>query len=138
MLLSIQITKFFILYMYQLRAFIKFNTHQKFLLYYYGIIIILGLVSLTLCFKFPNMHALRFNRASLLNIGFMLSKNECDYMVMHDIDLLPLNDGLEYRYPAEGPLHISSPELHPLYHYKKFVGGILSMTREQFTRVSDV
>jgi hypothetical protein len=84
------------------------------------------------------MYALRFNRASLLNIGFMLSKNECDYMVMHDIDLLPLNDELKYRYPAEGPLHISSPELHPLYHYKKFVGGILSMTREQFTRVSDV
>ena len=84
------------------------------------------------------MRALRFNRASLLNIGFMLSKNECDYMVMHDIDLLPLNNGLEYRYPAEGPLHISSPELHPLYHYKKFVGGILSMTREQFTRVSGI
>ena len=80
----------------------------------------------------------RFNRASLLNIGFMLSKNECDYMVMHDIDLLPLNDDLQYRYPAEGPLHISAPELHPLYHYKKFVGGILSMTREQFTRVSTV
>lgn len=78
---------------------------------------------------------LRFNRASLLNIGFVLSKNECDYMVMHDIDLLPMNDEVKYRYPTEGPLHISSPELHPLYHYKKFVGGILSMTREQFQRV---
>ena len=92
------------------------------------------------CADILNHHhpAPRFNRASLLNIGFMLSKNECDYMVMHDIDLLPLNDDLKYRYPAEGPLHISAPELHPLYHYKKFVGGILSMTREQFTRVSDV
>lgn len=58
-------------------------------------------------------------------------------MVMHDIDLLPMNDELRYRYPAEGPLHISSPELHPLYHYKKFVGGILSMTREQFERVCE-
>ena len=77
----------------------------------------------------------RFNRASLLNIGFVLSRNECDYMVMHDIDLLPMNDQLKYRYPSEGPRHISSPELHPLYHYKKFVGGILSMTREQFEKV---
>ena len=59
-------------------------------------------------------------------------------MVMHDIDLLPMNDQVKYRYPSEGPLHISSPELHPLYHYKKFVGGILSMTRQQFERVSTV
>lgn len=80
-------------------------------------------------------HTLRFNRAALLNIGFLLSKNECDYLVMHDIDLLPLNDQLPYHYPALSPLHISSPELHPLYHYKKFVGGILMMYRAQFKKV---
>lgn len=78
----------------------------------------------------------RFNRASLLNIGFLLSRNECDYMVMHDIDLLPLNDDLRYDYPAEGPFHVSSPELHPLYHYKTFVGGVLMLTREQFEKVN--
>ena len=79
----------------------------------------------------------RFNRASLLNIGFLLSRNECDYMVMHDIDLLPTNNALPYPYPSEGPFHVSSPELHPLYHYKTFVGGILIMSREQFETVRD-
>lgn len=77
----------------------------------------------------------RFNRASLLNIGFLLSKNECDFMVMHDIDLLPLNDDLIYEFPSKGPFHVSSPELHPLYHYKTFVGGILILSREQFEKV---
>lgn len=79
----------------------------------------------------------RFNRATLLNIGFLLSRNECDYMAMHDVDLLPLNDDLKYSYPYRGPLHVSSPELHPLYHYKTFVGGILIMSRDQFEKVRD-
>ena len=83
----------------------------------------------------PSIH--RFNRASLLNIGFLLSRKECDYIAMHDIDLLPLNDELKYSFPQAGPLHVSSPELHPLYHYKTFVGGILLMSRGQFEKVSD-
>ena len=77
----------------------------------------------------------RFNRASLLNIGFILSRNECDFMVMHDIDLLPINNDLVYEYPSRGPFHVSSPQLHPLYHYKTFIGGILIMSREQFEKV---
>ena len=77
----------------------------------------------------------RFNRASLLNAGFLMSRNSCDYIVMHDVDLLPVNDQLQYSYPSSGPYHISSPSLHPLYHYKTFVGGVLSLTREQFEQV---
>lgn len=78
----------------------------------------------------------RFNRASLLNIGFLLGQDRCDYIVMHDVDLLPANDELKYSYPASGPYHISSPSLHPLYHYKTFVGGVLSLTREHFKQVN--
>ena len=77
----------------------------------------------------------RFNRASLLNIGFLTARNECDYIVMHDVDLLPLNKDLYYGYPEKGPFHISGPDLHPKYHYKTFVGGILSMSVEQFEKV---
>ena len=88
-----------------------------------------------MCVLPSSLHTRRFNRAALLNIGFLLSRNESDYMVMHDIDLLPLNDLLLYSYPSQGPYHISSPELHPLYHYKTFVGGVLSLTREQFQQV---
>ncbi|XP_065883534.1 beta-1,4-galactosyltransferase 7-like isoform X2 [Dysidea avara] len=78
----------------------------------------------------------RFNRASLLNIGHLLSKQTCDYLVMHDVDLLPTNDNLSYTYPEKGPFHVSSPELHPLYHYKTFIGGIFIMTKEQYERVN--
>jgi xylosylprotein 4-beta-galactosyltransferase len=33
----------------------------------------------------------RFNRASLINVGFLSSKANFDYIAMHDVDLLPLN-----------------------------------------------
>lgn len=75
---------------------------------------------------------LRFNRASLINVGHLISRKECDYLAMHDVDLLPLNPQLSYAYPENGPFHVASPELHPKYHYSTFVGGILLLTKEQF------
>lgn len=75
---------------------------------------------------------LRFNRASLINVGFLHTKNNYDYIAMHDVDLIPLNDNLKYSYPKDGPLHIASPEFHPKYHYATFVGGILLIKREHF------
>lgn len=79
----------------------------------------------------------RFNRASLINVGFRFCSEVYDYIAMHDVDLLPLNDNLHYDYPGEdGPLHIASPELHPRYHYETFVGGILLLRREHFQQVN--
>ncbi|XP_028391239.1 beta-1,4-galactosyltransferase 7-like isoform X2 [Dendronephthya gigantea] len=79
----------------------------------------------------------RFNRAALLNAGFLFAANEsCDYIAMHDVDLLPLNNDLNYGYPSEGPFHVSSPSLHPKYHYAKFIGGIMLMSNEQFRKVN--
>ena len=79
----------------------------------------------------------RFNRASLINVGFLLSRARgCDYVAMHDVDLLPLNDQLNYSYPEDGPFHVSAPELHPRYHYPTFVGGILLLTAIHFEKVS--
>ncbi|XP_053208342.1 beta-1,4-galactosyltransferase 7-like [Panonychus citri] len=80
--------------------------------------------------------SLRFNRASLINAGFTLVKENCDYIAMHDVDLLPLNPNLNYGYPESGPFHVTSPELHPKYHYETFVGGILLMTTEHFQMVN--
>lgn len=77
----------------------------------------------------------RFNRASLINVGYLYTKKDYDYIVMHDVDLLPLNDNLKYEYPAFGPIHISSPETHPKYHYSTFIGGILLVKREHFQMV---
>jgi xylosylprotein 4-beta-galactosyltransferase len=78
----------------------------------------------------------RFNRASLINIGFLISRNHCDYIAMHDVDLIPINANLRYDYPKSGPFHVASPQLHPKYHYKTFVGGILLITREHFEKVN--
>lgn len=78
----------------------------------------------------------RFNRASLINVGFLKVSGDFDYIAMHDVDLLPLNDQLSYAYPEEGPYHISSPDLHPRYHYSTFVGGILLVRREHFAQVN--
>ncbi|XP_076338199.1 pantetheinase-like isoform X2 [Tachypleus tridentatus] len=78
----------------------------------------------------------RFNRASLINVGHLQSREDCDYLAMHDIDLLPLNPALKYSYPKAGPFHIASPDLHPRYHYRTFVGGILLLTREDFELVN--
>lgn len=79
----------------------------------------------------------RFNRAALINIGYLESRSWADYLVMHDVDLLPLNrDELLYRYPSNGPIHLASPQYHPIYHYQKYVGGILMITCHDFERVN--
>nr|XP_018907054.1 PREDICTED: beta-1,4-galactosyltransferase 7-like [Bemisia tabaci]XP_018910231.1 PREDICTED: beta-1,4-galactosyltransferase 7-like [Bemisia tabaci] len=81
----------------------------------------------------------RFNRASLINAGFLFATSgseSCDYIAMHDIDLLPLNQQLRYSFPAAGPLHLAAPHLHPKYHYKTFVGGILLISKDHFIQVN--
>uniref|UniRef100_A0A915PRK7 Beta-1,4-N-acetylgalactosaminyltransferase n=1 Tax=Setaria digitata TaxID=48799 RepID=A0A915PRK7_9BILA len=81
---------------------------------------------------------LRFNRASLINVGwYEADRVGCDYMAMHDVDLLPLNPQLDYSYPGQGIIrHISSPDYHPKYNYTKFVGGIVILTMNDY-RIMD-
>lgn len=68
-------------------------------------------------------------------MGYTESGNDTDYLAMHDVDLLPLNDALDYGFPEKGPFHVASPELHPLYHYKTYVGGILLLTKKHYHMV---
>ena len=50
-------------------------------------------------FVVNQIDTLRFNRASLINVGFIksekilhkLGSRNCDYVALHDVDLLPLN-----------------------------------------------
>lgn len=79
----------------------------------------------------------RFNRASLINVGYLIAVDDgCDYIAMHDVDLLPLNPNLSYNYPTSGLFHLASPELHPRYHYATFVGGILIAKKTDFEIVN--
>lgn len=68
-------------------------------------------------------------------MGFLESSNSTDYIAMHDVDLLPLNEELDYGFPEAGPFHVASPELHPLYHYKTYVGGILLLSKQHYQLV---
>ncbi|KAJ8965279.1 hypothetical protein NQ314_004242 [Rhamnusium bicolor] len=86
-------------------------------------------------FILNQVDAYRFNRASLINIGFLQTKTDYDYVAMHDVDLLPLNTNLSYTYP-ETPFHLAAPNLHPRYNYNKFIGGILLINREHFQLVN--
>lgn len=74
----------------------------------------------------------RFNRGALINVGFIHSTSNsstCDYIAMHDVDLLPLNNNLSYAYPENDVVHIAAPRLHPLYHYRSFLGGIVLINK---------
>jgi len=77
----------------------------------------------------------RFNRAALINVGFKESSRACDYVAMHDVDLLPKDPALLYSFPSLGPLHLSSPDLHPKYDYPTFIGGILIVSRKHYYQV---
>ncbi len=83
--------------------------------------------------------ALRFNRASLINAGFLHVREKdpsCDYLALHDVDLLPANRNLSYSFPAQGgPRHLSPPGLHPKYDYPNFLGGILLIQAAHFELV---
>uniref|UniRef100_A0A8R1HWT1 Uncharacterized protein n=1 Tax=Caenorhabditis japonica TaxID=281687 RepID=A0A8R1HWT1_CAEJA len=80
----------------------------------------------------------RFNRASLINIGWNeADRLGCDYMVMNDVDLLPVNPEVPYDFPGVGVIrHITSPQYHPKYHYEKFIGGILMLTLVDYKRLN--
>lgn len=82
---------------------------------------------------------LRFNRGSLINAGFLESEAYCDYVAMHDVDLLPLNPQLSYAFPPNGgPHHLAAPGLHPRYHYPTFVGGILLLSTARFRQLNGI
>ena len=49
------------------------------------------------------MDDLPFNRGKLLNIGFNALKKRCDYVVFHDVDMLPLR--VDYS-PSDVPIHL--------------------------------
>lgn len=60
----------------------------------------------------------RFNRAALINVGFLYARNKFDYLVIHDIDLIPLNKNLSYECPIEGVSHVLAPWLRPINDYR--------------------
>lgn len=78
----------------------------------------------------------RFNRGALANVGYLLAKDSSDYIAIHDVDLIPLNQNLSYSFPEDGPYHLSSPEYHPQYNYNKYFGGVLLIRNSHYELVN--
>ena len=68
-----------------------------------------------------------FNRGKLLNVGFLEAKRlECNYVVFHDVDMLPVD--VDYSY-SDIPIHlatnfISPPEEKERVLFDTYFGGV--------------
>jgi hypothetical protein len=79
-----------------------------------------------------------FNRGTLLNIGFKIAESyKCDYVVFHDVDMIPLT--VDYSY-SDKPLHLatgfktvegdSEREL-----FEEYFGGVTLFPMEDFRKI---
>jgi len=83
--------------------------------------------------------AKQFNRGFLLNIGYKYAKNDkCDYVVFHDVDMLPIN--VDYSY-SETPLHLSTDfvveeEEKQREIFDEYFGGVTMFPNESFEKIN--
>jgi hypothetical protein len=80
-----------------------------------------------------------FNKGALFNIGFdIIKERHFDYMVLHDVDQLPLNPLNSYDYWPRRPLHLcsASEQFGFKMAYGNMVGGALLLTKKQFETVN--
>lgn len=87
-----------------------------------------------------------FNRGALLNVGAKYAEDlGCDYLVFHDVDLLPLD--VDYSYPEHGPVELVgkirdkySSDKHFTYYLQKpefdYFGGVTLFTLEDFKKIN--
>ena len=75
-----------------------------------------------------------FNRGATKNIAAKHAfEDGCDYIVWHDIDMIPEEGGgCDYSYPTEGPRHIATQISQMDYQlkYHEYFGGAVLFTKE--------
>ena len=78
---------------------------------------------------------LPFNRGKLLNIGFQQAiRNQCDYVVFHDIDMLPID--VDYSY-SDVPIHLATNFTNSKREiFKTYFGGITMFPIDLFKKVN--
>lgn len=80
-----------------------------------------------------------FNKGFLFNTGFLLAKDNFDYVALHDVDQVPENPKLLYTYPSGNtPWHMCVSNSRTNYEpaYEGMVGGVLLMTSAQYDAVN--
>lgn len=81
-----------------------------------------------------------FNRGMLLNIGFKYAESlECDYVVFHDVDMIPAN--VDYSY-SDVPLHLATDLIDQKTHktsketFEEYFGGVTLFPMRDFREVN--
>jgi beta-1,4-galactosyltransferase 1 len=72
-----------------------------------------------------------FNYGKLCNVGVDIVKNDADYFVFHDIDILPKQEMCNYEYDYY-PTHLC-PNLKPYPHW---IGGAFKISKQDFITVN--
>ncbi|XP_047205438.1 beta-1,4-galactosyltransferase 1-like [Girardinichthys multiradiatus] len=80
-----------------------------------------------------------FNRAKLMNVGYLEAMKEYDYecFVFSDVDLVPLDDRNLYKC-FENPRHLAVAMDKFNFHlpYQTYFGGVSSMSKQQFLKIN--
>ncbi|XP_020511587.2 beta-1,4-galactosyltransferase 2-like [Labrus bergylta] len=80
-----------------------------------------------------------FNRAKLMNAGYVEALKEYDYdcFVFSDVDLVPMDDRNLYRcFDSPRHLAVAMDKFNFLLPYITFFGGVHSLSKEQFLRIN--
>ncbi len=80
-----------------------------------------------------------FNRGAMKNVAAEQAfKDGCDYIVWHDIDMIPLDNHCDYSYPKDNPRHIAIHISKTNYHlkYADYFGGAVLFTKEQVEKTN--
>ncbi|KAM9795258.1 beta-1,4-galactosyltransferase 1 [Neosynchiropus ocellatus] len=80
-----------------------------------------------------------FNRAKLLNVGYVESLKDYDYecFVFSDVDLIPMDDRNTYTcFSQPRHLSVSMDKFGFRLPYKQYFGGVSSMSKEQYLKIN--
>jgi hypothetical protein len=80
-----------------------------------------------------------FNRGAMKNIAAEQAfKDGCNYIVWHDIDMIPEDDACDYTFPKKNPRHIAVHISKTDYHlkYEDYFGGAVIFSKEQVEKTN--
>eukprot|EP01083_Nonionella_stella_P180389 643146_1 len=85
-----------------------------------------------------HQHGVPFNKGVSLNVGFDYGTKqwpEVDYVITHDVDLLPHSDNAPYGFPAQPTeLCYSNSKENYKKWYNGYFGGVTALQTKEFVR----
>jgi len=80
-----------------------------------------------------------FNRGLMKNIAAKYAFDDgCDYIVWHDIDMVPEDESCDYSFPTDNPQHIAVRISQSDYQlkYEEYFGGAVVFSKEQVEKTN--